>query len=266
MNVHAVGVMFNQNEIAFNENTGLPYADSQGRIQVPLRLSMETIGAAVEWDDVNKLAVIKRGETTVNVPLGKKFIEINDIKVETDTEAASKNGRIYLPIRAVAEAFGIKVFWDADTKYVVMSTNSTNMYTVNGQGEYLGFRWLKGHELQDRINIYYEKEGYMQHAAWKLKKDIDINEKIEWIDEDGKKKISSRKGIYDLLDAYVLQSKLFAMENKKYISSGLSNPYVEKMDYIRITIPSVYEDWADTGPAREYDVSNLIMQYDNGFN
>jgi len=43
------------------------------------------------------------------------------VKVENDTAALIRNGRTYLPIRVVMEAFGMEVTWDSATSSVMVN-------------------------------------------------------------------------------------------------------------------------------------------------
>ncbi len=47
-----------------------------------------------------------------------------------DTQPVAKNGRIYLPIRAVAESFGYTVSWNAKTATVEIDSDGTYMASV----------------------------------------------------------------------------------------------------------------------------------------
>lgn len=50
-----------------------------------------------------------------------------------DTQPVAMDGRIYLPIRAVAEAFGYNVFWKADTKTVSIESGGIYMSSVTAE-------------------------------------------------------------------------------------------------------------------------------------
>ncbi len=98
--------------VAFTADSGVPFVDENGRTQVPLRAVMEKYGCAVTWDAAKQAAVLTKDGTTVIVPVGKSYITVNGARVATDTAAQVKNGRTYLPIRAVLEAFGAEVTWE----------------------------------------------------------------------------------------------------------------------------------------------------------
>lgn len=119
---YATNVSIDGKAVTFTETSGAPFVDQAGRTQVPLRQSMEAFGCTVSWDAENKVAIVAREGTTVQVPVGKLHIINNGNQVDTDTAALIKDGKVYLPIRPVLEAFGATVKWDGSTQTVKVST------------------------------------------------------------------------------------------------------------------------------------------------
>ena len=111
--------------MAYNDSYGYPFVDAAGRTQVPFRRTMETFGCTVSWNGWKGIATAKKDGVTVDVPIGQKYILVNGNKVAIDTAALLKNDRTYLPIRAVAEAFGAMVTWDGRTQTVAITTGSS---------------------------------------------------------------------------------------------------------------------------------------------
>lgn len=109
--------------VNFSQSTGFPYIDGNNRTLVPLRGVMEKYGCSVEWQENSQTAVVSQNGTVVKVSLGVDYIYVNSKKVSNDTEAVIKNDRVYLPIRAVLEAFGAQVIWDDTTATVVVLRN-----------------------------------------------------------------------------------------------------------------------------------------------
>ena len=101
--------------VAFTDGTGYPYVES-GRTLVPLRVTMESFGASVSWDNATKTAFVVKGPVTVRCSVGENCIYRNNVKIANDASAVVKDGRTYLPIRAVLEAFGAEVGWDGSVK------------------------------------------------------------------------------------------------------------------------------------------------------
>lgn len=108
---YATGVVIDSERVAFNESAGTPFVDG-GRTLVPLRATMEAFGAEVSWDDATKTAFVTYGSVTVKCTAWEKMIYRNGVKIENDAAACIVDGRTYLPIRAVLEAFGATVGWN----------------------------------------------------------------------------------------------------------------------------------------------------------
>jgi C1A family cysteine protease len=113
-----VEVYLNNDLVEFNNFYGFPFIDEKDRTQVPFRLTLETFGAVVKWDGVNNIAKATKGNITVEVPIGEKYIYKNGEMIITDTEAVIINDRTYLPIRTVMEAFDCEVIWISNGKKV----------------------------------------------------------------------------------------------------------------------------------------------------
>lgn len=119
-----IGVAIDGNAIQFSTDTGAPFIDSANRTQVPLRVTMEAFGANVSWDDQSKTALVAKDAVSVSVPIGISHIEKNGTIIPNDTAAQIVNGKTYLPIRAVFEAFGATVSWNQTTHTVTASTTA----------------------------------------------------------------------------------------------------------------------------------------------
>lgn len=108
--------------VNFNSNTGYPYVDTNFRTMVPLRQALETYGCSVAWDP--KIGCIaKKDGTVVTQQLGRKYLVRNNTEIiKNDTIAVAYKGRIYVPIRAVLEAFGAHVSYDQKLNQVNISS------------------------------------------------------------------------------------------------------------------------------------------------
>ncbi|MDA3845313.1 MAG: lectin like domain-containing protein [Vallitaleaceae bacterium] len=123
-----IRVFLNNKQITYNVNYGIPFADENNRTQVPLRLTLESFGAKVTWDNLKKEATVTKGAITVKVPLNASYFYRNDEVIIMDTMSVAKSGRLYIPIRAVMEAFGCTVVWVGSAKSVYIDyavANST---------------------------------------------------------------------------------------------------------------------------------------------
>jgi len=98
-----------------------PYTKN-GRTYLPVRYVAYALGITpdnVIWDGA-KATFIGRNRV-VQVAPGSNIITINGAAVTMDVQAEEVNGRIMVPFRWVAQAFGAQVNWDEATQTVSMN-------------------------------------------------------------------------------------------------------------------------------------------------
>lgn len=88
---------------------------------IPLRaVSQGVVGNSdcVEWDAETKTAIIKYNGNTVKFTAGSNIMYINEKEsvMANNVSAEIKNSRMFVPFRALGEALGASVSWDAETK------------------------------------------------------------------------------------------------------------------------------------------------------
>jgi len=134
-----VSVSINDSQVAFTSQSGAPFIDQANRTQVPLRATMETYGCNVSWEMETSTATVSKDGTTVEVVIGQDYILNNNARIEIDSAAMIKDGRTYLPIRAVLEAFGANVSWNNTSQTVIVSSADGKVMTIHylevGQGD-----------------------------------------------------------------------------------------------------------------------------------
>lgn len=98
-----------------------PYIDPESESTlVPVRFVSEQLDAEVSWDGDKQQATvvdILSGKTLV-FTIGSKTVLVDGQPVELEATAALTGGSTYVPVRFIAENFGAKVGWDADTRTV----------------------------------------------------------------------------------------------------------------------------------------------------
>lgn len=104
--------------VPYTSALGYPFIDQNSRTQVPFRITLESFGAKVTWDSAHNTAIAEKDGIIVQIPIGTSYILRNTIKIQNDTKSLIQEGRTYLPIRAVIEAFGSKVSYSASTRTI----------------------------------------------------------------------------------------------------------------------------------------------------
>ncbi|GEA16316.1 copper amine oxidase-like protein [Moorella sp. E308F] len=88
-----------------------PFVEN-GRIYIPVRYLAEGMGASekdVVWDEATKTVTISLEGTTVKLQMGSNILYVNGEPQEMDVTPVIRDGRVFLPARFVAEAFGYEV-------------------------------------------------------------------------------------------------------------------------------------------------------------
>lgn len=94
-----------------------PYIKNS-RTYVPIRFIAEELGFDVKWDAKTKKVTMSYGKSIVELTIGSKTMLVNGKKVKLDAPAEIKDQRTFVPLRAIAEAFGKKVEYSNDYRAV----------------------------------------------------------------------------------------------------------------------------------------------------
>ena len=92
----------------------------EGRTLVPIRAIIESFGGNVGWDGKTQTVELKMGNDTIKLIINSKTAYLNGSAKTLDVAPAIINERTMLPIRFVAEGFGLSVGWDGNTQTVTI--------------------------------------------------------------------------------------------------------------------------------------------------
>lgn len=112
---YTVVMTIDSSEYVVNNNVikgdAAPYVDSAWRTMVPIRALMEAFDAEVVWDEANPdvVTINYDGDTQIVMNVGDEAYTIDGEEGEMDTVPVNNNGRVYVPIRFVAEGIGFHV-------------------------------------------------------------------------------------------------------------------------------------------------------------
>jgi len=105
---------------------GVSYVDS-GVTTVPLRALLDAVGGWNIWWDTRKgHAVAATGGVMLTAKPREKSIVINNRRCSVPTPVYIEKGRTYVPLRAVGEALGWDVEWDAALGGAAVTTRSAS--------------------------------------------------------------------------------------------------------------------------------------------
>ena len=97
-----------------------PYSEN-GRTFLPLRYAGLALGVEPDnilWDSNKKLATLIKDDLMVQVTVGEAAVYRAGVRIPTDAAAHLREGRVMVPMRAVATAFGAEVNWNQVTRTV----------------------------------------------------------------------------------------------------------------------------------------------------
>ena len=97
------------------------YINSAGYTMVPLRAIANCLeGATVDWDKAARAATVNYQGETIKMKLDSKNIEKNNGSFLGKTLPEIRQGRTFIPMRDLAEAFGLSdIRWDSKAKTAV---------------------------------------------------------------------------------------------------------------------------------------------------
>ncbi len=96
-----------------------------GRVMVPVRAISEALGAVVRYDDSTMTVTITKGSNVIILIVGSSVAEDGN-PIMLDVPAEVVDGRIFVPIRFVAEAMGCQVDWFEGANYAYNLDNGLN--------------------------------------------------------------------------------------------------------------------------------------------
>lgn len=103
-----VKLILNTNEL----NLTNPAAMRNDRVMVPLREICEKIGGKVLWDGNTNTATVVCNNRTAKFVVGDTNIYVNGLGRNIDVPTQFINDSLYIPVRALTEAFSDKVEWE----------------------------------------------------------------------------------------------------------------------------------------------------------
>jgi inhibitor of cysteine peptidase len=107
-----VALVNNTESYVDKENADVCPYTKEGRVFVPLRFLAENIQAKVAWDEQTSAVTLTMGNKTVQFTPGIPKMLINRREKAIECAPEIVNGRTFVPVRAISEALGKKVFYD----------------------------------------------------------------------------------------------------------------------------------------------------------
>lgn len=104
-----------------------PYVNKEYRTMGSLRFVGQALGVKSEfitWDKTTQTATLTHGSNKVEVTISKKEMKVNGKTVVMDTVAETKQGRVFIPVKFIAEGLGVYFEFNEANGYF-------NIYTID---------------------------------------------------------------------------------------------------------------------------------------
>ena len=201
-----ISIIIDGTKLAFSQDDGMgiPFIDSAGKAQVPVKKTLEKIGATVLFEtdagSGERNIIISKDGSVIRLTAEDPIMRVNtDTLYMLDASPQIMGGRTYMPIRAVFEVLGYSVSWDGASKTINIQKNQAMplppAITPVGQFELPQYQHKEGDKPEVIVNhgyIYYlgENNDIMQTSFSDLTKSKKVYHCPGWIinlfnDENG---------------------------------------------------------------------------------
>lgn len=120
------------NDELINFPDAKPFMDKNIRIQVPVKIIGEALGAKVSWNSKTKQVIFLKEDDRVVFTIGKNEYTLNGEVYKMETSAIIKDNRTFVPVDFIADALGANILTDISMKTVSISFVIRNGYTKDG--------------------------------------------------------------------------------------------------------------------------------------
>lgn len=116
----SVSLFVNGNEIT---NLTMPPVILKSTTLVPAREVFEQLGAKVEWDSDLREVNMRYDEKSVKLKIDDSIADVDGNKLSMNVPPKIINNKTMIPVRFAAEAVGLDVSWDTETRIISVNKN-----------------------------------------------------------------------------------------------------------------------------------------------
>ena len=96
------------------------FIDENGRTLVPLRAVVEALGAEVDLNEDERKITLSYDGDEIEMTVGETTAYVNGEEVTLEAAPKIRGGRTVVPVRFIAETFGLTVTWDAESGTIII--------------------------------------------------------------------------------------------------------------------------------------------------
>jgi len=155
INCEAYGINHEDINIFIND-AFLHYDDvapiiKDSRTMVPFRLIFNALGMQVNYDNNTKTVTAADAGKQIAFTLGSDILTViengNKKEIKMDVLPYAENGRTFVPVRFISEAYGWDVYWDAGNKAVIILDRQSYIDALN-----TGFEEMNAIAANEELN------------------------------------------------------------------------------------------------------------------
>lgn len=105
-------------DMEVDEGRGTAPLIIEGRTLLPIRSVIESFGGVVSWNGETSSVILEIGDDKVELIIGSKVAYYNGGEYTLDVAPQIINDRTMLPVRFIAESFGLGIAWEGDASTV----------------------------------------------------------------------------------------------------------------------------------------------------
>ncbi len=159
------------------------FYNDAGNLVAPVRELLEIFGANVNWNAAERVVVANNNDIEIKIFIDSNIIKLNGEIISLDVMPRTINGKIYVPLRFIAESFGYHAEWNGQEKTVTFSkfkktklpnyrknailSDKTYMYCNSAffDQDYLCMQLSSSNELNLSGRIKTPKKAWMFHLV-----------------------------------------------------------------------------------------------------
>ncbi len=123
-----IKVYVNGHKLIFDD----PPVIENDRTLVPLRAIFEAMGVPVYWDESSSTVIAIKDDVEIKITVGSCSPTIDGKAVAIDVPARIINGRTFVPLRFISDAFGSNIDWFGNSRTIMVNSHSEiNIENVN---------------------------------------------------------------------------------------------------------------------------------------
>lgn len=193
-----------------NDNLAVKPITRKSRMLVPAKFFAENFGAKIEWDGLTRTALIITDTKQIKITANKSYMVVNGKQIAIEVPAELFEGRMYIPLRAITDVFGQKLYYT--NGIAVLSSTSISPEYLSSDEISIFNRYFSARRDNDLDELYGNSPNnsnnvkhVVKRGEWTYYIDYGYNAKYNFnglwkIKDDGKTRQKLVNGQVDYMD------------------------------------------------------------------